>query len=56
MRDIRIGVAQFEAHDADKEYNFGRIEALGRQAVAQGAEVVSFHECCASAATPSYRR
>lgn len=46
MRDIRIGVAQFEARDADKEYNFSRIEALGRQAVAQGAEIVSFHECC----------
>ena len=29
MRDIRIAAAQFEARDADKEYNFGRIEALG---------------------------
>ncbi len=46
MRDILIAAAQFEARDADKDYNFGRIEALARQAVAQGAEIVSFHECC----------
>ena len=46
MRDIRIAAAQFEARDADKDYNFGRIETLARQAVAQGAEIVSFHECC----------
>ena len=46
MRDTRIGAAQFEARDGDKAYNFGRIEALAKQAVAQGAEVVSFHECC----------
>jgi predicted amidohydrolase len=46
MRDIRIGAAQFEARDADKDYNFSRIETLARQAVAQGAEIVSFHECC----------
>jgi len=46
MRDIRIAAAQFEARDADKDYNLARIEALARQAVAQGAEIVSFHECC----------
>ena len=46
MRDIRIAAAQFEARDADKDYNFSRIEALARQAVEQGAEIVSFHECC----------
>ncbi len=46
MRDIRIAAAQFEARDADKDYNLGRIEALARQAVRHGAEVVSFHECC----------
>lgn len=46
MRDIRIAAAQFEARDADKDYNFSRIETLARQAVAQGAEIVSFHECC----------
>jgi len=46
MRDIRIAAAQFEARDADKEYNFNRIEALARQAAAAGAQIVSFHECC----------
>lgn len=46
MRDIKIAAAQFEAHDGDKDYNFGRIEALARRAVNQGAEIVSFHECC----------
>jgi predicted amidohydrolase len=45
MRDIHIAAAQFEARDADKEYNFGRIEALARQAATAGAEIVSFHEC-----------
>jgi predicted amidohydrolase len=46
MRDIRIAAAQFEARDADKDYNFDRIEALTRRATADGAEIVSFHECC----------
>lgn len=46
MRDIRIAAAQFEPHDADKEYNFDRVAALAAQAVGQGAEIVSFHECC----------
>ncbi|MEM7231018.1 MAG: nitrilase family protein [Planctomycetota bacterium] len=46
MRDIRVGVAQFEARDRDKEYNLGRIRDLTERAVEQGAELVSFHECC----------
>ncbi len=45
MHDIRIAAAQFEARDGDKEYNLSRIETLTKQAVRQGAEVVSFHEC-----------
>lgn len=45
MRDIRIAAAQFEARDGDKQYNLGRIEALTQRAVAEGAEIVSFHEC-----------
>ena len=45
MREIRIGAAQFEARDADKDYNFGRIESLAGQAAGKGAEIVSFHEC-----------
>ncbi len=46
MRDIRIAAAQFEARDADKDYNFSRIADLTQCAAAQGAEIVSFHECC----------
>jgi predicted amidohydrolase len=45
MRDILIAAAQFEARDADKDYNFGRIESLAAQAAGRGAEIVSFHEC-----------
>lgn len=49
MRDIRVAAAQFEYRDGDKEYNLSRIRELTRAAVEQGAEVVSFHECCISA-------
>lgn len=51
MRDIRIAAAQFEARDRDNEYNFSRIEALARRAALQGAQIVSFHECCISGYT-----
>lgn len=51
MRDIKIGAAQFEAKDNDKVYNLQRIDALTRQAVEKGAEIVSFHECCISGYT-----
>lgn len=51
MEDIRIGAAQFEAHDADKAYNLSRIDTLTERAVADGAEIVSFHECCISGYT-----
>ncbi len=49
MRDIRIAAAQFEHKNGDKLFNLERIRELTRQAVEQGAEVVSFHECCISA-------
>jgi predicted amidohydrolase len=45
MRDIRIATAQFEHRDNDKVYNLGRIRALTRRAVEQGAEAACFHEC-----------
>lgn len=45
MRDLRVGAAQFEHSDGDKEYNLDRIGDLTRRAVEQGAEIVSFHEC-----------
>ncbi len=46
MRDIRIAAVQFEARDADKDHNVSRIAELTQCAAAQGAEIVSFHECC----------
>lgn len=46
MRDIRIAAAQFEHRGEDKAYNLSRVRELTREAVAQGAELVSFHECC----------
>ena len=45
MRQIRIGAAQFETRDADKNYNLGVIESLAAKAADQGAEMVCFHEC-----------
>lgn len=51
MRDIRIAAIQFEHRNGDKAYNLQRIRELAQQAVDQGAEIVSFHECCISAYT-----
>ncbi|WP_298862644.1 nitrilase family protein [uncultured Gimesia sp.] len=51
MRDIRIAAAQFENRNGDKAYNLQRIRELSKQAVEQGAEIVSFHECCIPAYT-----
>jgi len=51
MRDIRVATAQFEHRNNDKVYNLSRVRALTRRAVEQGAEIVSFHECCLSGYT-----
>jgi predicted amidohydrolase len=51
MREFRIGTAQFEVRDADKSYNLSRIEQLAREAAEEGAELVSFSECCISGYT-----
>lgn len=51
MRDIRVGAAQFEHRDNDKAHNLSRVRELTRRAVEQGAEIVSFHECCLSGYT-----
>lgn len=45
MRLIRVGAAQFEARDADKDYNLSVIRRLAAEARGRGAELVSFHEC-----------
>jgi len=46
MRDIRVAAGQFEHRDGDKAYNLSRVAELTARAAAEGAEVVSFHECC----------
>lgn len=51
MKQLKIGVAQFEPRDGDKAYNLSRIDALSAQAHRQGAEVVSFHEMSITAYT-----
>jgi predicted amidohydrolase len=50
MRDLRVAAAQFE-HRPDKAHNLARIRELTRRAAEQGAEIVSFHECCLSGYT-----
>lgn len=51
MREIKMAAAQFEARDADKDYNLARIRGLTEQAVRQEAEMVCFHECCVAGYT-----
>jgi len=45
MNDLRIATAQFENRSNDKAYNLGVIRELSRQAAADGADAVAFHEC-----------
>jgi predicted amidohydrolase len=51
MRDIRIGAAQFEHRNADKNYNLSVMKQLCALATDRGAEIVSFHEACIPAYT-----
>ena len=51
MRDIRIGAAQFENVNGDKDHNLAAIARLAEQAAEAGAEAVSFHEGCVPAYT-----
>jgi predicted amidohydrolase len=46
-----VGAAQFEHRNNDKSFNLSRIRELTGRAVDQGAEIVSFHECCVSGYT-----
>lgn len=43
---LKVAAVQFEHRDADQQYNLSRMREIARQAVAAGADVVSFHECC----------
>lgn len=46
MDKLKIATAQFEHRSADKAYNLATIEKLVKEASAQGADIISFHECC----------
>lgn len=43
---LKVAAVQFEHRDGDKQFNLARIREITQQAVAAGAGVVSFHECC----------
>jgi predicted amidohydrolase len=45
MNPIKIATAQFENKSGDKEYNLNIIESLTKQAAAEGAQAIAFHEC-----------
>ncbi|MBB2147878.1 nitrilase family protein [Pedobacter gandavensis] len=45
MKNIKIASAQFENRSGDKTYNLSVIEQLTKDAAAQGAEAIAFHEC-----------
>jgi predicted amidohydrolase len=45
MENIRIATAQFEHKNWDKDYNLSVINEMSRQASAEGADVIAFHEC-----------
>jgi predicted amidohydrolase len=46
MRDVRVASVQMESVPGDKEANFGKVERFATEAVARGAEIVVFPECC----------
>lgn len=45
MDNLKIAAAQFENRSGDKEYNLSVINELAARAAAQGAHIISFHEC-----------
>jgi predicted amidohydrolase len=45
MNTIKIATAQFENKSGDKGYNLSAIDRLSKQAAAEGAQAVAFHEC-----------
>ena len=45
MENLKIATAQFENASGHKRHNLSIIETLCSKAAAQGAKVVSFHEC-----------
>lgn len=45
MENLKIATAQFEHKSGDKEYNLEIINQLSKKAAADGAQVITFHEC-----------
>ena len=45
MENITIATAQFEHRSNDKGYNLSVIDKLSKQAAAQDAKMIAFHEC-----------
>ena len=45
MENIKIATAQFENKSNDKDHNLSIIDKLSKQAAAQGAKMIAFHEC-----------
>ena len=45
MKPLKIATVQFEPRDNDKQYNLSIIRDICRNAAADGAEVIAFHEC-----------
>lgn len=45
MQALKIATAQFEHKSGDKAYNLSVIDRLAKEAAAQGADVIAFHEC-----------
>jgi predicted amidohydrolase len=45
MNNLKISTAQFENRSGDKDYNLSVIDHLSQQAVAEGSQVIAFHEC-----------
>ncbi len=48
MKSLDVAVAQFEARDADKEHNLGKIQEFSRRASQEGSQLICFHECSIS--------
>jgi predicted amidohydrolase len=51
MNKLKIATAQFEHTGGDKTFNLSIINEMSRQASEEGADIISFHECCISGYT-----
>ena len=45
MKNLKISTAQFENKSGDKQFNLSVMEALSKNASAEGSDVIAFHEC-----------